>query len=221
MNADLVKTDNLVFADKGRRAVTTSLVVAEKFNKEHFHVLRDIRQLGCSESFTESNFGFSEYKDSTGRSLPMCIMTRDGFVILAMGFTGEKAMQWKEQYIDAFNRMESVLRRRGNEISSNEAMLRMMRIEDKLDRILGGGNITGPLTLFLSERCDTFPKQKTSKADVYEAYVAFSEDRGLTPFLGYNQFFKELYAHTYGLKPCVMRGQRAIKGIALRKGGQQ
>ena len=49
----------------------TSLQVAEAFGKEHFHVLRDIRETidKCSESFTAPNFGFSEYTDSTGRSL--------------------------------------------------------------------------------------------------------------------------------------------------------
>ncbi len=97
------------------RATTTSLKVAEIFEKEHSKVLRSIRELECSENFTEANFGLSEYTDSTGRKLPMYNITRDGFTLLAMGFTGEKAMKFKIAYIEAFNAMEKALKeaRRG------------------------------------------------------------------------------------------------------------
>lgn len=90
--------------------VVSSRDVAEKFGKKHFHVLRDIENLECSKDFTESNFGFSEYTDPTGRKLPEVLMTRDGFTFLAMGFTGAKAAQFKEAYIAEFNRMEAELR---------------------------------------------------------------------------------------------------------------
>lgn len=97
----------------GGRPVTTSLAVAQIFEKEHFHVLRDVQALGCSPEFTASNFGFSDYKDPTGRTLPMVQMTKDGFTILAMGYTGAKAMQFKEAYIQRFNEMEASLRPSG------------------------------------------------------------------------------------------------------------
>lgn len=103
---------NAVEINNGR-PITTSLAVAEIFEKEHFHVLRDVRTLGCSPEFTASNFGFSDYKDSTGRTLPMVQMTKDGFTILAMGYTGAKAMQFKEAYIQRFNEMEASLRQGG------------------------------------------------------------------------------------------------------------
>lgn len=86
----------------------TSLQVAEAFGKEHLHVLRDIRNILESDDFTESNFGLSEYTDSTGRTLPMYIMSRDGFVLLGMGFTGAKARAMKISYIVRFNEMEAV-----------------------------------------------------------------------------------------------------------------
>lgn len=73
------------------------------FEKEHFHILRDIKGLKCPQSFIESNFGFNEYEDSRGRSLPEYLITRDGFSFLAMGFTGAKAAEFKEKYIAAFN----------------------------------------------------------------------------------------------------------------------
>ena len=99
---------NAVEINNGR-PITTSLAVAEIFEKEHFHVLRDVRTLGCSPEFTASNFWFSDYKDSTGRTLPMVQMTKDGFTILAMGYTGAKAMAFKVAYISRFNEMEAQL----------------------------------------------------------------------------------------------------------------
>ena len=56
--------------------------------------------------FTERNFAVSKYVDETGRKLPCYLLTRDGFVALAMSFTGKKADAFKEQYIKLFNEME-------------------------------------------------------------------------------------------------------------------
>lgn len=93
------------------RLITTSLKIAEKFGKEHAHVLRDIRDMECSDTFRESNFGLSSYKSSQGKILPMYEVTRDGFTLLAMGYTGKEAMKFKEDYINAFNAMENELKR--------------------------------------------------------------------------------------------------------------
>lgn len=94
---------------KEERAACTSLDVAETFEKEHFHVLRDIRELGCSDAFRQSNFGLTFYVDVQGKKREMIIMTRDGFTLLAMGYTGESAMKFKEAYIRQFNAMEKAL----------------------------------------------------------------------------------------------------------------
>lgn len=93
------------------RLITTSLKIAEKFGKEHAHVLRDIRDMECSDTFRESNFGLSSYKSAQGKTLPMYEVTRDGFTLLAMGYTGKEAMKFKEDYINAFNAMENELKR--------------------------------------------------------------------------------------------------------------
>ena len=100
---------------------TTSLDVAEKFGKQHFHVLRDIKNLECSDEFRQSNFGLSEYKDDRGKDQKSYLISRGGFSFLAMGFTGKKAAEWKEKYIQAFDQMEKTiiaqakqLRREGN-----------------------------------------------------------------------------------------------------------
>jgi len=92
-----------------QKAVTTSQIIAEAFEKHHKNILRDIERLECSNEFTELNFEPSSYKDSTGRILPCYNITRDGFTFLAMGFTGKKAAQFKEAFIAAFNRMEQAL----------------------------------------------------------------------------------------------------------------
>ncbi len=89
--------------------VVTSLDVAETFEKRHADVLRDIEHLHCSEEFTQRNFALSSYKDASGRSNKEYLITRDGFTILVMGYTGEKAMRFKEAYIKQFNAMEKAL----------------------------------------------------------------------------------------------------------------
>ena len=84
------------------QAVTSSLAVADFFSKRHDDVLKKIRTLECSASFTARNFSVSDYTDCTGRKLPCYQITRDGFAFLAMGFTGKRAAQFKEAYINAF-----------------------------------------------------------------------------------------------------------------------
>lgn len=96
--------------NKEEVTVVTSLDVAETFDKEHKRVLQDIRELKCSEEFRQRNFVQSDYLNAQNHKQPMCIMTRDGFTILAMGYTGEKAMRFKEGYIRQFNNMEKLLK---------------------------------------------------------------------------------------------------------------
>lgn len=96
-------------------AMVDSLFVAEAFGKKHFHVLRDIARLtesksGLSENFAAGNYFLDVYKDATGRKLPHYLMTRDGFTMLVMGYTGQKAMHFKELYIQRFNEMEQCIR---------------------------------------------------------------------------------------------------------------
>lgn len=94
---------------KNDQVVTNSLKVAEAFGKQHRHILRSLKNIECSDEFTESNFGLSDYIDSTGRVLPMYEMTKDGFMFLVMGFTGAKAAAIKEAYIRVFNEMAAAL----------------------------------------------------------------------------------------------------------------
>lgn len=99
---------NVTIAE-GEPAVT-SLQVADHFGKRHGDVLRAINNLGCSPEFSRRNFASSEYVDQRGKTRTMYYISRDGFSMLAMGFTGKEATRWKESYIRAFNLMELKLR---------------------------------------------------------------------------------------------------------------
>lgn len=94
---------------KEEKAAVTSLDVAETFGKPHDKVMRDIKELGCSPEFNIANFGDIFYLDSMNRKQKACVMTRDGFTLLVMGYTGSLAMKFKEAYIKQFNAMEAAL----------------------------------------------------------------------------------------------------------------
>ncbi|MDR1461465.1 MAG: phage regulatory protein/antirepressor Ant [Campylobacteraceae bacterium] len=96
---------------KNGQVFTTSLEVAKVFEKNHKEVIRDIRNLmSKDERKIAPMFIEREYKDTYSRSQPFYEMTRDGFTLLAMGFTGDKALEWKLAYINGFNKMEQALK---------------------------------------------------------------------------------------------------------------
>jgi Rha family phage regulatory protein len=101
---------NLVNIDQDR-IVTDSQTLARTFGKQHAHVLRAYVNLKCSEEFRRSNYGLAEYLDAQGKLRRRVTMTKDGFAMLAMGFSGPKAAAFKEDYIRAFNEMADALRR--------------------------------------------------------------------------------------------------------------
>ena len=111
--------NNLVEISKDKQVITTSLRVAEVFGKRHDNILRQINALIGSlreqQDFSplkneEAKFAVANYKDEQGKLRKQYIITRDGFTLLAMGFTGSKALKFKLQYIQAFNAMEAKLK---------------------------------------------------------------------------------------------------------------
>lgn len=100
---------DLVHIENGN-VFTTSLQVATSFDKQHHHILRDISKLiqQLPKVFNETNFGLVKYLDKKGEQRTYYNITRDGFSLLCMGFTGAKALQFKLAYINAFNEMERV-----------------------------------------------------------------------------------------------------------------
>lgn len=126
---------------KEERATCTSLDVAETFGKDHKNVLRDIRGLGCSEEFNRLNFEPISYIDAMNRKQEAYVMTRDGFTLLAMGYTGELAMKFKEAYIKQFNAMEAALRgkliEREKGIAVRQALTKALQQSNENDRMHG------------------------------------------------------------------------------------
>lgn len=90
------------------KVMATSLDVSEVFKKAHKHVLRDIEEIikSCPAEFGRPNFGLSSYLNVQNKAQPMYNLTRDAFMLVAMGFSGAKAVEFKVAYISAFNRME-------------------------------------------------------------------------------------------------------------------
>lgn len=118
---------DLVFKGESNQVLTSSLLVADKFGKNHKHVLDAIRELisSAEKSAVLKMFVPSTYIASNNKENPMFIMNRDGFTLLAMGFTGEKALQFKLEYINAFNKMEEAIKNGGFNVpkSFREALL--------------------------------------------------------------------------------------------------
>lgn len=112
---------------KNDEEVTTSLKVAESFGKRHNNVIQAIENLmgGLLKiEDTQQMFKKGRYRhEQNGQYYPMYYMNRDGFSLLVMGFTGNKAMEWKLKYIAAFNEMEKELKaRKDSRISQRTAM---------------------------------------------------------------------------------------------------
>lgn len=97
---------------KNKEAVTTSLQVAESFDKKHRHVLTAIDELkeGVAENWADLFWEDTYVHPQNKQSYRIIYMNRDGFSLLAMGFTGKKALSFKLQYIEAFNKMEKELK---------------------------------------------------------------------------------------------------------------
>lgn len=121
-----------------KKVVTSSLQVARNFKKQHRNILRDIGVLKKDVLNFEQMFMESTEPDSYGRNRRIYYMNRDGFSLLAMGFTGKKALQFKLKYIEAFNQMEKKLQEenvpslpleerefRIKELENNKAWLRI------------------------------------------------------------------------------------------------
>lgn len=107
----LTQLNNAVFI-QDQQVKTTSLKVAEYFGKHHKNVLQKIEKLECSPEFTWANFSAHVQPIQAGavtRDSKYYEMTKDGFIFLVMGFTGAKAAQIKEAYLQAFNHMATQL----------------------------------------------------------------------------------------------------------------
>lgn len=139
--------------------VTTSRNIAEVFEKEHRNVIRDIRILlesNPDKDFGLLNFEQSSYLNEQNKEQPEYLLTRDGTMLLIMGYTGEKALALKTAYIKRFNEMEQQLKEK-----QQEPALTVMTLDQKVSLtkvILECAGITGnqlALALDKGVRTDT------------------------------------------------------------------
>ena len=110
------------------QVITASNQISDAFGKRHCDVIRRVESLDIPEDFKLRNFASSEYSvvNELGKTVKYKSynITRDGFVLLAMGFTGKKAMEFKIKYIEAFNKMEKALTSPNNDLVEVKPFLR-------------------------------------------------------------------------------------------------
>ena len=112
---DLIKVENQDFS-KGK-LFTTSLIMAERFDKPHNDLLKIIRNvIEDSEGFNVGRFSLVKYTDKKGEERPYYQLDKDAFMLVVMHIKGRKAMQIKAEFIKAFNRMEDVIKLRVDKI---------------------------------------------------------------------------------------------------------
>lgn len=114
---------DITLRNENGQILASSREVADRFSKNHKEVLRSIKNISKEISTAQfcALFKPSTYKASNGKSNPEYLLTRDGFSLLSMGFTGKEALEWKLKYIDAFNQMEEKLKS-GTQLTEEERL---------------------------------------------------------------------------------------------------
>ena len=153
--------------------VVSSRQVAEHFEKRHADVLAGIENIKTENSAVTPMFCETTYTAGTGKAYKEYLMNRDGFMLLAMGFTGKKALEWKIKYIQAFNAMEKALKQQSPSYLLEDPIERAKRwIEEQQEKKLA-----------LAALEESKPKVETYDALVSnEGYVGLRE---MAKMLGY------------------------------------
>ncbi len=131
----------LVYRGKDNQPLTNSLLVAETFGKEHRNVLRDIKNLiegGVLKNEQTPMFEETTYMSEQNKQIyPLYVMNQDGFTLLAMGFNGKKAMEFKLKYIEAFNAMKKQIEQSKPSVPQNylEALESLIKAEKEKQQL--------------------------------------------------------------------------------------
>lgn len=159
---------DIILSTQNGEPVASSRDVAKRFGKEHKHVLAAIRQILLAENSATKFFheGTFEYR---GQKFPEYLMNRDGFSMLAMGFTGKEAVQWKLKYIEAFNQMEKQLAAQ----HKSQRAVQDANIQSAIDRVIGARQALDKNTAFLDE-CRK--AREENKAVYLTAKATYSKD---------------------------------------------
>ena len=141
----------IILKEENGQVLASSRDVAEKFGKQHNSVLKTIygenrkgeHINGLADEILASGnpltkyFIESEY-ENRGKKYKECLMTRDGFSLVVMGFAGNNAIEWKLKYIDAFNKMEEELRKQSSKAlptTYKEALLQLLEQVEKNEKL--------------------------------------------------------------------------------------
>ena len=133
--------NEIVYRGESNQPLTNSKLVAEVFGKEHRNVVRDIKNLiegGVLKNEQTQMFEETTYiNEQNKQSYPMFIMNQDGFTLLAMGFNGKKAMEFKLKYIEAFNAMKRQIEQSKPSVPHNylEALKYLVKAEEEKQQL--------------------------------------------------------------------------------------
>ncbi|HEG5491712.1 TPA: Rha family transcriptional regulator, partial [Campylobacter coli] len=164
---------------KENKVFINSLDLAKVFNKNHRHILQTTKNQPQND-FTESNFILSTYKDKKGELRPCYNLTRDGFSLLVMGFTGEKAYKWKIEFIKAFNEMEKRLKNLEQEKMQKLAFHQSLGYKSQLAQQKEKyENKIKALKYDLEHKNELSLKRKLSKEELLELRKILARDYGI------------------------------------------
>ncbi|EJA3393513.1 Rha family transcriptional regulator [Campylobacter coli] len=164
---------------KENKVFINSLDLAKVFNKNHRHILQTTKNQPQND-FTESNFILSTYKDKKGELRPCYNLTRDGFSLLVMGFTGEKAYKWKVEFIKAFNEMEKRLKNLEQEKMQKLAFHQSLGYKSQLKQQKEHyENKIKALKYDLEHKNELSFKRKLSKEELLELRKILAKDYGI------------------------------------------
>ena len=158
--------NNLVVVDNNR-VITTSRQVAKFFGKEHKHILEAIKKLLEDKEILSAEFSTHLYNDMQGKERPEYLMTKKGFTILAFGFNGKKALDFKLQYIEQFEAMEEVIKAQTALLES----LEIRKLQAKVDFLLSSPSS--------SKTVRNLEEEKTERNYIHGFIKHFSKEYGV------------------------------------------
>ena len=164
-----------------QQAVTTSLILAEAFDKQHKHVIEAIeKKISTAENSTLLKTMFVEdcYTASNGKRNKMYYLNRDGFTFIAMGFTGRKADEFKLKYIDAFNKMEKQIIDKSLQVSNNVDDFKRASLLYKIANLTSDEELKEKSLKSTYELVTGKSIEKPKKTDYQKLYEAVNERYG-------------------------------------------
>ena len=167
--------NDIILSTQNGEPVASSREVAKRFGKEHKHVLAAIRQILVAENSATKFFHETAF-EYRGQRFPEYLMNRDGFALLAMGFTGKEAVTWKLKYIEAFNQMEKQLAAQ----HKDQQAVQDETIQRAIDQVIAARKRLDEQTAFLDKRREARDKSKALylrvKALCSQTKAGYSED---------------------------------------------